>query len=450
MMRWALLAFILTSCGTSGTIGFWLTNKDKSALLARHEPLQWGASPAGVAVVVDSATKYQTIDGFGFALTGGSAWLINHLSPDSRSTLLHGLFGSDSSGIGVSYLRVSIGASDLSTSVYSYDDQADPGLAHFNLMAGDTDVVPVLKQILALDPNIKILGSPWSAPTWMKSNHSTIGGNLLPQYYEVYANYLVKYVQAMHDQGITIDALTPQNEPMYGGNNPSMLVTAPEEDSFVRLHLVPALRAAGLATKVIVYDHNCDHPEYPMSILKDDSLVDGSAFHLYAGDISALTTVHDAYPQKNLYFTEIYTGSASDFGGDLDWHMKNVVIGATRNYSRNVLEWNLASDPNYNPHTPGGCNTCKGAVTIAPGNAITFNVSYYIIAHASRFVPAGSVRIASGGPASLPQVAFLRPDGKKVLIVENDNNSTQAFNIEYGGQRAVATLNAGAVGTFIW
>ena len=450
MMRWALLVLILTSCGKSGTIGFWLTNRDKSALLAKQAPLNFGSGQANDSVIsVDSTRRYQTIDGFGFALTGGSAWLINHLSPSYRSTLLNGLFGSDSSGIGVSYLRVSIGASDLSTSVYSYDDQVDPDLAHFNLMAGDTDVVPVLKQILAIHPKIMILGSPWSPPTWMKSNHSTIGGNLLPQYYEVYARYLVKYVQAMHDRGITIDALTPQNEPMYGGNNPSTLVTAPEEDSFVRLHLGPALRRAGFATKIIVYDHNCDHPEYPISIL-NDSLVDGSAFHLYAGDISALTTVHDAFPEKNLYFTEIYTGSASDFGGDLDWHMKNVVIGATRNYSRNVLEWNLASDPNYNPHTPGGCNTCKGAVTIGPADAIAFNVSYYIIAHASKFVPAGSVRIASNGPASLPQVAFLRPDGKKVLIVENDNNSVQAFNLEYGGQRAVATLNAGAVGTFIW
>ena len=172
------------------------------------------------------------------------------------------------------------------------------------------------------------------------------------------------------------------------------------------------------------------------------------AFHLYAGDISALGQVHDAYPDKNVYFTEQYTASTGDFGGDLKWHLKNVIIGSMRNWSRNALEWNLANDANFNPHTPGGCNTCKGAVTISGG--VTRNVAYYIVAHAAKFVPPGSIRIATGIINNLQNVAFKTPAGKKVLIVENDGTASAAFNIKFNGKWVVATLDAGSVGTYIW
>ncbi len=177
--------------------------------------------------------------------------------------------------------------------------------------------------------------------------------------------------------------------------------------------------------------------------------MDGSAFHLYAGDISALTTVHNAYPAKNIYFTEQYTASNSNFGNDLKWHVKNVIIGSMRNWSRNALEWNLASDPVYSMHTPGGCTTCKGALTIN-ANTVTRNVGYYIIAHASKFVPVGSVRVSSNIVGNLNNVAFKTPDGKKVLIVENDAHSAQTFNIAFNGKWITTSLAAGAVGTYIW
>jgi glucosylceramidase len=285
----------------------------------------------------------------------------------------------------------------------------------------------------------------------MKSNNNPKGGSLLPQYYATYANYFVKYIQAMKAEGITIDAITPQNEPLHGGNNPSLLMTAAEQATFIKNHLGPAFRAANIATKIIIYDHNADRPDYPISVLSDaaaNPFIDGSAFHLYAGDIGALSTVHNAFPNKNIYFTEQYTASNGTFGGDLKWHLKNVIIGAMRNWSRNALEWNLANDPAFAMHTPGGCNTCKGALTI--GTNIMRNVSYYIIAHASKFVPMGSVRIGSNHAGNLFSVAFKRPDGRKVLIVLNDGTSQQIFNINFGDKWVSPALEAGAVGTFVW
>ena len=438
-------------------MSFWMTTGNQVALLQKQNAsLVFDTKANGYPdITVDTAQTYQSVDGFGFTLTDASASLISGLPSSMQNDLLKELFGSDSSSISISYLRISIGASDLSASVYTYDDmpagQTDPDLQHFSLRKDQSNVIPILKMILAINPNIKILGSPWTAPIWMKSNNNSVGGSLLTQYYGTYANYLVKYIQAMKAEGITIDAITPQNEPLNPNNNPSMVMQATEEASFIKNNLGPAFQAAGLKTKILVYDHNADRPDYPLTILNDAGArqyVDGSAFHLYGGDISALSQVHDAYPAKNLYFTEQYTASNGDFAGDLKWHVRNVIIGSMRNWSRNALEWNLASDPNYSIHTPGGCTTCKGALTIISG--YTRNVSYYIVAHASKFVTPGSVRIASNNAGSLFNVAFKRPDGKKVMIVENDGSTTQQFNIKFNDKWVTTGLDAGAVGTYVW
>lgn len=438
-------------------VEFYLTTGSQAALLQKQKTsLVFNAASNGYPdILVDSTQRFQTIDGFGFTLTDGSASLIAGLPLSMQNELLQELFSRDSNAIGISYLRVSIGASDLSASVYTYDDmpagQTDVGLQNFSLRKDQSKVNDILKRILAINPGIKILGSPWTAPTWMKSNNNTVGGSLLPQYYSVYAAYFVKYIQAMKAEGIVIDAVTPQNEPLHGGNNPSMLMSATEQASFIKNHLGPAFQAALLATKIIAYDHNADRPDYPLTVLDDPGArqyVDGSAFHLYGGDIGALSLVRDAYPAKNIYFTEQYTSSTGDFAGDLKWHVKNVIVGSMRNWSRNALEWNLASDPTFSIHTPGGCTVCKGGITIISG--YTRNVGYYIIAHASKFVPPGSHRIASNNSGTLYNVAFLRADGKKVLIVENDGNASQTFNIHFNGRRVTPTLEAGAVGTFVW
>jgi glucosylceramidase len=449
----------VTAAATTLKVEYWLTKGDRSVLLQQQASLSFGTTTnRNPNITVDTTQIFQSIDGFGYTITTASAYVINRMDATSRSALLQELFGNGSSAIGVSYLRVNIGSSDLSPRVYSYDDlpagQTDPNLQHFSLEPDQAHMIPVLKQVLNVNPAIKILGTPWSPPVWMKDNKSSVGGRLLPEYYGTYANYLVKYIQGMKSNGITIDAITIQNEPLNPNNNPSMYMPASQQDSLIKLHLGPALQSANLTTKIILYDHNCDQPSYPVSILDDAAArpyVDGSAFHLYAGDISALTTVHNAYPTKNVYFTEQYTGATGHFGNDLKWHLKNVITGSMRNWSKNALEWNLATDENYGPYTPGGCTSCKGAVTInSSSSAITRNVSYYIIAHASKFVPAGSFRIGSTQSGSLYNVAFKRPDGKKVLVVENDGHSSQSFNLKFDGQWAVCTLAAGSVATYVF
>lgn len=442
----------------SNDVAMWLTKPDQSVLLKQQSTvLSFGTSSnTNPTIDIDTTTQYQTVDGFGYTLTGGSAQLINDMIATDRANLLNELFGNGANSIGISYLRVSLGASDLSSAVFSYNDlpsrQTDPTLAQFSLSFDTVNVVPVLKQILAINPNIKILASPWSAPVWMKDNNSSIGGSLLPQYYSVYAQYFVKYIQAMKARGITIDAVTVQNEPQHGGNNPSMVMSAAQQADFVKNHLGPAFRSANLNTKIIIWDHNCDNPNYPITILNDagaKQFIDGSAFHLYAGDISAMSTVRNAHPDKNLYFTEQWTSADGDFGGDLIWHMRNVIIGSMRNWSKVALEWNLANDPSFRPYTPGGCSKCKGALTIN-GSNVTRNVSYYIVAQASKFVPAGSVRINSTLPGTLYNVCFKRPDGKKVLIVLNDGSRSSTFNIKHNGKWVTTTLAAGDVATYIW
>ncbi|HJT73198.1 MAG TPA: glycoside hydrolase family 30 beta sandwich domain-containing protein [Chitinophaga sp.] len=442
---------------TTSDVAMWLTKADKSALLQKQKvSLIFKDTVNGNPTIkVDDSQSYQEIDGFGYCLTGGSATLINKLPAAEQDALLKELFLTDSNNIGVSYLRVSIGASDLSATPFTYNDmpgtQTDETLAQFSIDKERTDLLPILKKIVALVPEIKILGSPWSAPTWMKTNNSFIGGSLKPEYYSVYAQYFVKYIQAMKAEGITIDAITPQNEPLHGGNNPSMVMQAAEQADFVKNHLGPAFNAAGLTTKIIVYDHNADKPEYPAAILGDAAAypyVDGSAFHLYGGNISALTQLHNAYPQKNIYFTEQWVGGPGNFAGDLKWHVGTLIIGATRNWSRNVLEWNLAADVNYDPHTEGGCTTCMGALTI--GTGVSRNVAYYIIGHASKFARPGSVRIASNITGELQNVAFKTKEGKKVLIVLNNGTTPQKFNIEYNDKIVTTSLDNGAVATYIW
>jgi glucosylceramidase len=438
----------------------WLTKADRSALFEKQKDVLTFKPAAGsnFTIVINDQQTYQPIDGFGFALTGGSAMHIIRMSSDSRAALLKELFATNANNIGVSYIRLSIGASDLNEKVFSYDDmpagQTDPTLKHFDLGADKQDVIPVMKQILAINPAIKILGSPWSPPAWMKTNEDTRGGRLKPEYYNVYAKYLVKYIQGMKAQGITIDAITIQNEPLHPGNNPSLLMVAPDQGDFIKNNLGPAFKVAGIKTKIIIYDHNADRPDYPISILNDPATrkyIDGSGFHLYGGKIDALTEVHNAHPDKNLYFTEQMVVEPENKSTiNIVNPVKRLIIGATRNWSRNVLEWNLAADPEYKPYTDrGGCPMCQGAVTIDK-NEVKRNLAYYSIAHASKFVRPGSVRIASNNSDTLPNVAFKTPDGKKVLIVANTSDASQDFNISYQGKAIAATLDKGSVGTYIW
>jgi glucosylceramidase len=444
----------------SGEVQVWLTNGDKSALFELQKPLLRFSKSTGEdpAIEMDDQKTFQTIDGFGFALTGGSAQHLAHMDAAKRAALLKELFAVDGKNIGVSYLRISIGSSDLNDHVFSYDDMAtgetDPTLAKFSLAPDRTELIPILKEIVAINPQIQILGSPWSPPAWMKTNNDPKGGKLKTEYYGAYANYFVKYIEGMTAEGIHIDAVTIQNEPLNDKNTPSMLMQAEEQAQFIKGHLGPAFKAAGIRTKIILYDHNCDVPEYAISILNDplaNPYVDGSGFHLYGGEIGAMSGVHNAFPQKNLYFTEFMAVEPTESARiSIAKPVSGTFIGALQNWSRNVLLWNLAANSKFEPHTDnGGCGICQGAVTI-DGNEVTRNLAYYAMAHFSKFVRPGSVRIASSSPATLPNVAFKAAGGKTVVIVANDGKSPQVFRVQYHGKSFQTSLKEGAVGTYVW
>lgn len=456
------LAFHSCASGDKNSSGpeaeVWVTTLDAASLIElREDKPRFRKQEVPYPVIkVSEDTLYQEIDGFGYTLTGGSAGHIWKMDQGKRYELLEDLFSREK-GIGVSYLRLSIGASDLDEYVFSYDDmpegETDVNLEHFSLDQDRRAVIPVLKEILRISPDMKIMGSPWSAPVWMKDNGDTRGGSLRKEYYGVYAEYFVKYIRGMEEEGIPIDAITVQNEPLHPGNNPSMFMPAADQAEFIRDHLGPAFERSGIKTKIIVYDHNADRPDYPLEIYADQEAaryIDGSAFHLYGGRIETLSDVHNAVPDKNLYFTEQWVGAPQDFAGDLSWHIGTLIIGATRNWCRTVLEWNLAADPQQEPHTDrGGCTRCLGAVTIH-GDSYTRNVAYYIIAHASKFVPPGSQRIWSSEDETLPNVAFRTPEGKIVLIVQNAGETDAEFGVNFKGITALASLPAGAVATIVW
>ena len=439
------------------TVNWWLTNNEKSELLAKQTPLTFGAlNTDNIPVItINPSKKYQSVDGFGFALTGGSAQHMIRMSAAERKKLIQELFGSGQNDIGISYLRLSIGASDLNDHTFSYNDlpegKTDLKLEKFTLKEDEQDVIPVMKEILAINPDIKILGSPWSPPLWMKTNHNIQGGRLQKQYYGVYAQYFVKYILGMKKYGINIDAITIQNEPFNDGNTPSNQFFAKEQSNFIKNNLGPAFKKASLKTKIILFDHNCDAPEYPISILTDpeaNKFVDGSGFHLYVGPITAMSKVHDAFPDKNLYFTEMMVVNRDDF--NVANPMERIVIGATRNWSRNVILWNLAADSQNKPHTDnGGCPTCQGAISI-DGENVTRNIAYYTIAHVSKFVPPNSVRVESSLSDGLSNVAFTTPEGKTVVVVANKGKSAKTFKINVGNKTVTAQISPASVATYVW
>lgn len=457
------LLLIICSCAEEpkdpSQATLWLTTLDKKSLLDERalKVIPKEDSTSGNIITIDPSQTFQKIDGFGYTLTGGSALHINRMKKSARAALLQELFGTGDDEIGVSYLRLSIGASDLDRSPFSYNDlpegETDVRLEKFSLANDTLHVIPVLKEILTIAPDIKIMGSPWSPPAWMKDNNDTRGGSLLKKYYPVYADYLVKYIKAMADHRITIDAITVQNEPLHPGNNPSLLMLAEEQAEFIRKHLGPAFEKNNLDTKIIIYDHNADRPDYPISILEDPEAakyIDGSAFHLYGGEIEALSEVHEAHPDKNLYFTEQWVGAPGNFAQEMSWHTENLIIGATRNWSRTVLEWNLAANENQDPHTDrGGCDRCLGAITIT-GDDVTREPAYYIIAQASKFVRPGSVRIESNLPENLPNVAFLTPQDKVVLIVQNKAETEETVTVNLNNNQTSFQLPAGAIGTLVF
>lgn len=411
-------------------------------------------------IFLDDQQQFQKIEGFGYTLTGGSAQLLHQLSKQKRAALLKEMFGQGPNDLHVNYLRISMGASDLDAEVYSYDDlpsgSVDPDLTMMSLSKDQQHLIPILKEIKQIQPQIKLIATPWSPPIWMKDNGKSMGGHLLTKYYNVYAKYFVKYIQLMRKEGLHVNAVTIQNEPEHGGNNPSMLMTAAEQKDFIRNHLGPAFTKQQLKTEIVIWDHNADHPNYPIEILNDSiskSYISASAFHLYLGEASALSKLHQAHPDKKIYFTEQWTGAKGNFAGDFIWHMEHIVIGTMANWSSMVLEWNLANDPTYGPHTPGGCTECLGALTI-DGESVKRNVSYYIMAQAAKFIPRGAVRIQTTiNDASIKAIAFRTSmksnDKTKTMLVLN-KGVERKICIQDGKETWIAVLPENSNSVFSW
>ena len=407
-------------------------------------------------VFIDEGIQYQKIEGFGYTLTGGSAYLLHQMPLQNRAAILKELFGQGPNDLNINYLRISIGASDLDATVFSYDDlkegEVDPDLKKMSIAKDQEFLIPILKEIQSIQPNLKLIASPWSPPVWMKDNGKSKGGHLLTKYYETYAQYFVKYIQLMRAEGLQMNAVTIQNEPEHGGNNPSMLMSAAEQTIFIKNHLGPAFKKQGITTEIVIWDHNADNPNYPIQILNDSvakSFISASAFHLYLGHESALSKLHQAHPDKKIYFTEQWTGAKGSFEGDFMWHMQHIVIGTMSNWSSMVLEWNLANDPTYGPHTPGGCTECLGALTIT-GSDFKRNVSYYIIGQVAPFLPAGSVRIqTTSSNTQIQSIGFKRPDGKKVLVALNTGKQA-VFTIDFEQKKYNFTLPEKSASTIVW
>ena len=463
----------------------WLTTANGAYKLSDRGTVSFSSTPSSApTAVVDPALRYQAIQGFGGAITDSSASVLFTLPPAQRAAAMASLF-SPVAGDGLDYLRQPIGGSDFVTkAAYTYDDlpagQTDYGMAKFSIAHDKAKILPLLRQARALNPKLAIIATPWSPPAWMKTSRSLIGGRLIanPRVYHAYALYLLKFLEAYKADGVTVNAITVQNEPQnrhpsgYPGTDmPSWQEAAVIED------LGPMLRSAHLGTQIYAYDHNwTEHPndvahtppdekadvnDYPQQVLKTAAArwISGVAFHCYFGDPSAMTKFHDAYPKLKIIMDEC-SGSrsanpAATFSDTLTWHSRNLELGSTRNWSGAVINWNLALNPSGGPHV-GGCGTCTAIITVGPGTRVTRNAEYYALGHLARFVKPGAVRIAStsfgttGGNGQVMDVAFRNPDGSTVLVADNENSGARAFGIREGDHWLTYTLPGDSLATFVW
>ncbi len=465
----------------------WVTTVDRAELLHERTPVTFSrAQSTQTTITVDPSRSYQSMDGFGGAITDSSATVLYRLSPTAREQAMRSMFD-PAQGIGISFLRQPIGASDFiaSPTAYTYDDvpagEKDFGLNHFSIAHDQSQILPLLRRARQLNPQLSIVATPWSPPAWMKTGDSLIGGQLIddPAVYRAYAQYLVRFVQAYAAAGVPVDYLTVQNEPQNRAPSgyPGTDMPVAQELKVIEA-LGPMLQAASPRTKILAYDHNwTTHPgdiastppgrspetDYPYEILASPAAkwIAGTAYHCYSGDPSAQNALHAAYPDKGIWFTEC-SGShgATDtpeqyFRGTLTWHARTLTIGTTRDWAKSVIAWNVALDANGGPHT-GGCDTCTGLLQVNDDGTVTTNAEYYTIGHLSKFVKPGAVRIAStsfgttGWNGELMDVAFRNPDGSTALVVHNENDDPRSFAVAVGGESFEYTLPGGALATFTW
>ena len=449
---------------TGAAVAAYVTTGDQSRLLARDQDLHFRATaldPALTTVSVDPARRFQSVVGWGAAMTDASAYLIQtRLGAAQRDALLRELFGRDGAGIGLTFVRVTMGASDFSRTHYSYDDmpagETDPTLAHFSIDHDRAEKIPALQAARAINPQLTLVGTPWSPPGWMKTTGSLVKGTLKPEFYGAFAEYFARWIEAYEGAGLPVFAVTLQNEPHFEPENyPGMRLDPAQRATILREHVGPLFARRGITAQLWDWDHNWDELDSPLGVLADAGArqyVSGVAWHCYGGDISAQGFVHDQYPAKDTWFTECSGGEwAPVWADNLKWYVGTMVIANARNWARGVALWNLALDENHGPHL-GGCGDCRGVVTINSATGqVTRNPEYYALAHASRFVRPGAARIESTASNGLETVAFRNADdGSIALIVLNGAAQAREFAVRVGEQGFTYTLPAGAVATFTW
>lgn len=461
----ALFAWAAAGCTSINPVGpplaqAWLTTADESRKLA-DQPLLGpsGAATGDEQVSIDPTQRFQRMHGFGAAMTDASAELFSGLPAAGRQALFAELFGRGPGGLGLSFTRLTVGASDFSPEHYSYDDTPgnapDPELRYFSIAPARKYVLPRMREALAINPDLKVMISPWSAPAWMKTSKSLIKGQLEPRFYPAFAQYLARTVEEFGREGVPVTLLSIQNEPDFEPDDyPGMRVNSPDRAVIIGKHVGPLFKARGLDVGILDYDHNWDNPEMPLTVLADPvarSYVAGVAWHCYEGDVPAQSQVHDAYPDKDAWFTECSGGEwAPKFGETLGWMTDKLIIGAANHWARGTLLWNLALDPKHGPHK-GGCGDCRGVVTIDPATgAVTRNVEYYVLGHASRFILPGAYRIAAAKRGDgVEAAAFINPDGSRVAILYRKAGAGDV-TIALDGARYSYSLPLGAVATLRW
>lgn len=434
----------------------WLTTGDQRALLSPQAPIPFYTDAGTTNVItVDPSVRYQTMEGFGASITDASAYLIQHvLGPSQRTALMNDLFSVSGNHFGMT--RLTLGASDFSQTHYSYDDlpagQTDPQLAQFSIAPATVDVLPTVRAAKALNPDLVVMGTPWSPPGWMKTSGSLIGGTLRDDSFHVFGAYLAKTAQAFAAAGVPLDYLSIQNEPAFAPTDyPGMLLSPDQRATLFADHVGPQMADASPQTKLLELDHNWDLNPQALQVLSNAraaQYVSGSAFHCYGGDVSQQSIVHNQFPKKDVFFTEcVGSATAINWASNLGYDMQNLIIGTTRNWARGVSFFNVALDTTFGPHK-GGCVACTGIVTVEPiTGTYSRNVQYYSLGHLSRFVQRGAVRIASTERVdNVISVAFANPDGTVALLAYNTDSADHdpivstpygAFTFHLKGQSAV-------------
>ena len=455
----AFLLLLLSATANAQTVSVWLTTDDQVNKLQSVAPVTFVTGSGGNnPVFVDETQTYQRVEGFGASFTDSAGYLLNEVAtPLVRSNAMYNLFTRNGGGIGVSFVRNPMGASDLARTQYSYDDlptgQTDTNLTSFSIAHDQADIIPLVQQALQLNPQLTIMANPWSPPGWMKTTGSMVGGTLLTNMYAPFAQYFVKYIQAYQTVGIPTHYISLQNEPLYGpGNYPGMLMDAPTQLTVLRDYVLPALAASNITAKVLVYDHNWDRPDFPDAVLSDatvqvSSQVGGIAWHGYGGTPGVMTVMANKYPTKGDYLTE-HSGEVAN--GDAVKNDFEEITQVMRNWGRAYVKWSIALDQNRGPHD-GGCSDCNPLVTInSSSGALTYDIEYYTLGHFSKFVLPGAYRVYSGNAVGIVSAAFVNPDNSKVLVAFNDTTSNNTFQVQWGNKMFTYTLPPYSGATFVW